>query len=298
MRKTRIVTHNGKAHRDEFLACSMVMYNEYRAGRLCFIERRMVSDSDLGCKNTWVIDTGGVWDPENNNFDHHQNDTRVEGLCSLDLVMQKILGEHAYNTFRAVNPWLKLIAVHDTLGAADAAIAAGMDIKAYLATRSPIERVTLNRFAETQVVHVDSPLAICMRETGRMLVTEAEEAAEAGPNLIASAPPPFEHAGLRVWDIRNAWSGEDTVSMALVNQAASSLKVDVVVGKNSRTGATGIYRQAWATEKLDLYRIREAAGVKFAHKNGFYAVVSSDILDQDLALLISSSSNQHKFDPR
>jgi hypothetical protein len=290
MKKTRIVTHNGKAHRDEYLACCAIMFSEYRRGRLCFVERRMVSDSDLGCKGTWVVDTGNRWEPDLNNFDHHQPDPNLEGLCAFDLVMMKLLGEHAYESYRAVNPWMKLMAVHDTLGASEAATSSGMPLRSYLATRSPIEKMALARFGETQVLHVDSPQAICMRETGRMLICEAEEVATAGPDLIASAPPPFEHAGLRVWDVRHAWSGEDAVSTALVNQAASMLKVDIVVNRNSRTGAVGVYRQAWATDKVDLFKLNELPGVKFAHKNGFYAIITNDIPDVDLAILIAAAT--------
>ena len=292
MRKTRIVTHNGKAHRDEYLACCVILYHEYRQGRLCFIERRMVGDTDLGCKDTWVVDAGGHWDPDYRNFDHHQDDASLQGLCAVDLVLLHILGKTAYDTFRAVNPWMRVTATHDTLGASAAASLLGVDVKGYISTWSPIEKATLAHFGETQVVHIESPMICGMRETGRMILTEAEELSVGIPDALNGAAPPFEHVGLRIWDIRHVDCGDDTVSMALVNQAASSRGADVVLGKNSRTGGWGIYREAWATDKLDLSRLRDMPGVKFTHKNGFYAVVTNEVTDAGLLEMLTVAARR------
>lgn len=286
MKKTKIVTHNGKAHRDEYLACCVIMFHAYRNGQLSYIERRMVGENDLQCPNTWVVDTGGRWDEDGLNFDHHQDDPAVAGLCAFDLVMMKIMGRRNCDTYRACSPWMKLTAVHDTSGTSSAAGAFGMDIKAYLATRSPIEKAMLSAFAETNIVHSESPLAYVMRETGRMVLLEAEEITADIPDKILLAPPPFYHAGVKVWDIRCAWGDDDHVSMALVNQAASVRSVDVVVGKNNRTGGVGVYRTAWASKKLDLSHIKEMPGVKFVHKNGFYAVITNEVSDTNISEMI------------
>ena len=293
MRKTRIVTHNGKAHRDEYLACSVILFHEYRQGRQCFIERRLAGSADLGVKDTWVVDTGGRWEPELRNFDHHQNDPRLEGQCAFDLVLRDILGSSVYDTYRACSPWMKLTAAHDTLGSAGAASHAGIDVKAYVSTRSPIERAALSCFGEVGVVHIESPLAIAMRETGRMILTEVEEYTTLAPDKLGAAPPPFDHAGMRVWDLRSAWTDDDNVSLAMINHAASGRSVDVVVGRSSRTGGTSLYRQAWATQKLDLSRLKDEAGVKFVHKNGFYAILAPDLADTALTELLAMSSLSH-----
>lgn len=289
MRKTRIVTHNGKAHRDDYLACSLILFHEYRQGRQCFIERRLPGSSDLGSKDVWVVDTGGLWEPEMRNFDHHQMDPRLEGLCAFDLVLREIIGVAAYDTYRACSPWMKLTAAHDTMGSVGAAAHAGMEVKAYLSTRSPVERAALACFAETAVVHIESPLALAMRETGRMILVEAEEYTTHTPDKLAGAPAPFEHHGMRVWDLRDAWSDDDNVSTAMVNHAASGRGVDVVVGR-SRTGGVSLYRQAWATSKLDFTRLKDHPGVKFVHKNGFYAVLMPEVSDTDLSFMLAKSS--------
>jgi hypothetical protein len=286
MKRTKIVTHNGKAHRDEYLACCVIMYDAYRKGQLTYIERRMCGESDLSCKDTWVVDTGGEWDAAFHNFDHHQDDPELSAVCSFDLVMRHILGRTAFDTYSACSPWVKLTALHDTAGGAVAASSMGIDTKTYVATRSPIEKAMLAAFSELSVIHPESPLSYCMRETGRIVVAEAEEISVGLRDRIAAAPAPFEVAGLRVWDVRSAWGDNDHVSLAAVNHAASTRSVDLVVGRNQRSSGVSLYRTAWATTKLDLNHIRDETGVKFAHKNGFYAVVAGEVSDTGLKDLI------------
>lgn len=289
MKKTKIVTHSGKAHRDEYLACCVIMYDAYRRGQLTYIERRMCGENDLLCRDTWVVDTGGEWDADFLNFDHHQDDPDLSAVCSFDLVLRHVMGKSAFETFSAVSPWIKLTALHDTAGGAAAASALGIDTRTYVATRSPIEKAMLTAFSELAVVHPESPLSYCMRETGRIIIAEAEEISLGMADRIAAAAPPFVVAGLRVWDVRSAWGDNDHVSLAAVNHAASQRSVDVVVGRNQRSGGLSLYRTAWATAKMDLNHIRDMNGVKFVHKNGFYAVVSGEVGDAGLREMLQRS---------
>ncbi len=289
MKRTKIVTHGGKAHRDEYLACCVIMYAAYREGQLSYVERRMCGESDLLCRDTWVVDTGGEWDADFRNFDHHQGDPELVSVCSFDLVMRHLLGVAAFDTFSACSPWIKLTALHDTAGGAAVASAFGIDTKTYIATRSPIEKAMLSAFGEVVVIHPETPLSYCMRETGRLIIAEAEEVATGIQERIAATTPPFLVSGLRVWDVRSAWGDNDHVSLAAVNHAASSRSVDVVVGRNQRSGGFSLYRTAWATGKLDLNHIREMDGVKFVHKNGFYGVISGDVGDAGIVGMIQRS---------
>lgn len=52
-----------------------------------------------------------------------------------------------------------------------------------------------------------------------------------------------------------------------------------------------IYRQAWSTEKVDLFKLKDTLGVGFAHKNGFYAVVASEASDRAIMGMLSIASN-------
>jgi hypothetical protein len=223
------------------------------------------------------------------NFDHHQDAEEVKGVCAFDLVAKEIFGSRSFDVFRICNPWVKLTALHDTAGGASVASYFGIDSKSYAATRSPVEKAMLSSFGEMSVIHPESPLAICMRETGRIITAEAEEVFKGIPDRINTAPAPFLVAGIKVWDVRSAWGANDYVSTAVVNHAASTRSVDLVVGKNHRTGGVGLYRTSWATDKLDLSFLKGCTGVSFIHKNGFYAVITNEVTDADIINLIRKS---------
>lgn len=288
MRRTKIVTHFGKAHRDEFLACCVVLFHEFRRGHLAYIERRLVSSSDLNDSGVWVIDTGERYEPEALNFDHHHIAT---DLCSLDMVMRHILGDNTYQIYRAVSPWLKSTAIHDNDGAQNAAEKLGMHIRAYMATRSPIEKFILDRFSEVMVVQPDTYLTLMMRDIGRMIIASAEEFVDTLPSIMANTPPPFDHKGIRVWDVRTI-NSEDSATQAMLNQHASTKGVDLMISSASRTtGGIGLYRQSWAEHKADLQLAKGHPAVKFVHKNGYYATTHTEVDDATILQIIDLAIN-------
>jgi len=64
----RIGTHNGTFHCDEALACAMLVC---LWGKVEVVRTR---DAAILAKCDVVVDVGGVYEPENNRFDHHQRD--------------------------------------------------------------------------------------------------------------------------------------------------------------------------------------------------------------------------------
>lgn len=290
MKRIKIVTHHGRAHRDEYLACCAIIYHVYCKGHLAFIERRLPGESDLINKDTWVVDTGGVFDPDHKNFDHHQEAEETRGKCALDLVLEHLLPENQMRVFRATQTWLKVTAMHDNSSVAETANALRIPIPVYVSTRSPVERIMLNLFSELSLVHPESPLMHIMRETGRLLFAEAERLSDDLEGRLSSVPGPFQHAGLRVWDIRTAWKdASDHVELALVNQAAAKRSVDIIIGRNSRHSTTGIYRTSIGTPKIDMTHLEGWPGVRFAHKNGFYVVVEPDTTDVQIMTMIGAA---------
>ncbi len=289
MRRVKIITHPGKAHRDEFLACAVAAFSIYRSGSTATIERRIAGDSDLDSSSVWVIDTGMRWDAQNLNFDHHQEDAQVEGRCALDLVLLHVLDQRAYDMFRLCNPWLRTTALHDNTGAVGAAKALGMDVKSYLGTRSPLEKAALARFGEHSVIHPGSQVMGELIDTGRVLVCEAETMRHFDEEVIPSLSLPFEHLGVRVWDVRAARLEDETISTAMLNHAAAGKSVDIVVSSSTRNAnQVGLYRQPRASGRLDFSKLTGLPGVNFAHKNGFYAVLDG-ATDQSILDCIEKS---------
>lgn len=285
MKRAKIITHYGKAHRDEFLACCVILFHEYRIGRMGFVERRVISAADLASPDIWVVDSGGIYNPSNLNFDHHNMNDET---CALDMVLRHILGDATYETYRAVSPWLKNTAIQDSSGAKVASERLNIDLNAYMSTRSPIEKFVLERFAETMVIHAESHLALLMRDIGRMIITGAEQVNGELPDMINNTPSPVDHNGVRLWDIRSLTT-DDATALAVINQAAHARGVDIMISAAGKVGGGGfgLYRQAWAKDKVDFMLIKDHALVKFAHKNGYYAVISPEADDNTIMEIVT-----------
>jgi uncharacterized UPF0160 family protein len=70
MSKKKLVTHNGKYHADEVFATAVLQLYLEKAGEDYEILR--TRDEEIIADADYVFDVGGVYDPENNRFDHHQ----------------------------------------------------------------------------------------------------------------------------------------------------------------------------------------------------------------------------------
>ena len=71
MERIPIIIHNGKAHFDEFFAVCLIL--AANPEKIFNIERRDPSPEELDDSKTWVVDIGDRYEPENKNFDHHQD---------------------------------------------------------------------------------------------------------------------------------------------------------------------------------------------------------------------------------
>ncbi|MCX6933342.1 MAG: MYG1 family protein, partial [Verrucomicrobia bacterium] len=80
-----ILTHPGSAHKDEFLACCVLL-----AEHPVPIERREPLPNDLADPAVAVVDVGHRHEPALNNFDHHQLAKDHPPTCSLSLVLQHL----------------------------------------------------------------------------------------------------------------------------------------------------------------------------------------------------------------
>ena len=67
----RIVTHSGKFHADDVLAWSLLCHF-HPNGSLFTLER--TRDENIIEAADIVFDVGGIYDPANGRFDHHQNE--------------------------------------------------------------------------------------------------------------------------------------------------------------------------------------------------------------------------------
>ena len=105
---SRILTHPGGSHKDEFLACCLLL-----AENPVSIVRREPTADDLADLTTAVVDVGHEHAPERGNFDHHQFPKDHPPLCALSLVLQHL---GIYEDARQFCDWLEPAEWFDTRG--------------------------------------------------------------------------------------------------------------------------------------------------------------------------------------
>jgi uncharacterized UPF0160 family protein len=102
MNTVTIVTHNGRFHADDVFAVATLYlfleHSDFPAWRNKAIKIIRTRDEKLFKEGNFVVDVGGIYDEENNLFDHHQSGgagKRANGIpyASFGLVWKKY-GEH------------------------------------------------------------------------------------------------------------------------------------------------------------------------------------------------------------
>lgn len=146
----KIVTHKGSAHRDEFMACCLLI----AAGKATSIERRDSTTRDLSDAGVLVLDQGGCHEPDFNNYDHHQLPRDADPTCSITLILPLLCIDQVQA--RDIWRWLEFSERLDSKGPFASAVHYGMSSDALFATVSPIETTVL-RWFERQTQIAKSP---------------------------------------------------------------------------------------------------------------------------------------------
>ncbi len=134
-----ILTHPGSAHKDEFLACCLLI-----AVHKVPVVRREPNVDDLNDPNTIVVDVGGEHDPSRMNFDHHQFPADSPPICALSLVMMHL---GIYDDARLFCEWLEPAEWFDTKGPVKTAEWLGVSRESLSKLQSTIDVTILRRFA-------------------------------------------------------------------------------------------------------------------------------------------------------
>ncbi len=157
-----ILTHPGGAHKDDFLACALLV-----AKHGAPIFRRDPVDDELNDSDIAVIDIGGRHEPENLNFDHHQFPRDHEPTCSLSLVLQDL---GIYEDAKAFCDWLEPAEWFDARGAGETAKWLGIERRVITQMVSPVDVTLLRRFAQQNELQSGDLIWEMMRMIGEDLL--------------------------------------------------------------------------------------------------------------------------------
>lgn len=267
-----ILTHPGGAHKDEFLACSVLL-----ALHPVPVVRREPTPEDLANPAICVVDVGHAHEPARNNFDHHQLPKDHPPTCSLSLVLQHL---DLYADARQFCEWLEPAEWFDCRGLVGTGKWLGVASEILTKLNSPIDITLLRRFALAQRIEQGNPLWEVMRMIGEDLL-DYIKTMRTRLDFIAA------HA--EVWELEltgqsakilflprtEPLSGEP--SMGLDQYIESRGLVNDIVGTvypDRRSTGYGLSRFR-DNPRLDFTQITREADVHFAHARGFVAKTSS-----------------------
>lgn len=273
---TTILTHPGSAHKDEFLACCVLLATSPSP-----IVRREPTEADLAEVATVVVDVGQRHEPALNNFDHHQLPDEAAPICALSLVLQAL---GLYDDARAFCDWLEPVEWLDCRGPNVTAKWLGVERAVVNQLYSPIDGALLRRFAAAAEHRAGEPLWEVMRWVGDDLLTYLR-------SLRARLRFIGEHA--EVWTLADLTEATGNAPAVLflprteplpeepsagldryVQEQGLNDRVVAVIAPDRRGHGYGLSRHR-DNPRLDFTRIAAEPDVHFAHARGFVAKTSA-----------------------
>lgn len=272
-----ILTHPGSAHKDEFLACSVLA-----AVHRVPIVRREPTPEEIANPSTCVVDVGLQHDPANNNFDHHQFPRDRPPTCSLSLVLQHF---GLYDDARQLCDWLEPTEWFDCRGPIETAHWLGVDREILNKLNSPMDATLLRRFSRVVRIEPGDPLGEIMRAVGEDLL-----------DYLRSMRARLDFIGrhAQLWDLALP-AGMVTVlflprTEPLPDDPSGGIdqyldtrglagRVAGIVAPDRRGGGYGLARFR-DDPRLDFTRIAAHPAVHFAHNRGFVAKTSATEVGQ------------------
>lgn len=284
-----ILTHPGGAHKDEFLACSLML-----ALHPVPIQRREPEAADLSDPAVCVLDAGQEHDPSRHNFDHHQLPRDHAPVCTLSLVLQHL---GLYEDARGFCEWLEPLEWFDCRGPNATAEWLGVNREALNRLVSPMDLSLLRKFAQTTRLEPGEPLWEMMRMIGTDLI-DYLKSLRTRLDFIAT------HAS--IWDIALADGMAqvlflprtdplpDEPSLGLERFVESRGLAETVIGMvyPDRRGTGYGMSRFRDNPRLDFTRIANHPDVHFAHARGFVAKTSAAERETLRALLLEAGRSE------
>lgn len=274
----KIITHPGPAHRDELIACSLLlgMYPTLP------VHRREPSEEDLLDPGIVVVDVGGQFDLQLHNFDHHQLARDAEPTCAITQVLKWMKIDLA--TARELWPWLEAAEILDSKGPVALARKYGISGDNLLKLISMVETTVVDLFGKCSMLMPGDLVHRLMVQMGKSsldyfhLVQERMALLEKNVTFYTLTGP--TGAKVRVVDT-TFLPGSDKPSLGVeifLKQKISAdgvthvhREADVVVSNDDRGDGLTLFRRATSEDVVDFSLLEGDSNVLFAHKGGFIA---------------------------
>lgn len=270
---TTLLTHPGSAHKDDLLACCLLLAKNPVA-----IERREPTDADLDSPNTAVIDVGDRHQPELGNFDHHQFPRDTPPTCALSLVLKHL---DLYEDAKAFCDWLEPAEWFDCRGPNHTAQWLGVEREVIGKLNSPIDMTLLRRFAASTLHQPGEPIWEMMRLVGQDLIDYL---------TTTRARIDFVNTHSQLWTLQERQflylprieTNIDDPSSGIghyLREKGIDTQIVATIYPDRRNTGYGLSRYNDHPD-IDFTQIEEEPDVHFAHKSGFVAKTTATAVDR------------------
>ncbi len=262
----KIVTHPGGAHKDDFLAVSVLI-----AKTGAPVERRSVLEGEVEDPTVALVDIGGSHDPKRSNFDHHHFPREHEPTCALSLVLDHL---ELYEDAKMFCDWLEPAEWFDSRGPNKTAEWLGVSREAVARLNSPIDVTMLRRFAREKKLESGSTLYEVMRFVGDDLLdflSSARERLDRTEQAAETWDLGVDEKDAQVVFLPRTSSSPDEPSASLnrfVRAKGMQDRVVALIYPDRRGEGYGIARFD-DHPRLDFSRVGAEDDVHFAHTSGF-----------------------------
>ncbi len=257
---SRIVTHSGSAHMDDLISVCIVLAMD---GDVKCVERRPAKPEEIVDPAVWVLDQGGVHDPENRDFDHHQFPAGTR-RCTLSLIADYFdLTNDLDETV-----WFRALVLDDTLGPIRTAGELGCSatlLKGLM--KGPVNDFVLTCFEQVKKLDSDSELVKLLSAIGTHIITDIKNKKER-LLLIREKAEIDEVNGLKVLFFMEDVPDPKLSIFAYLKETGNH--AGVVVVNNTRETGWSLSRVG-DHPRVDFRRIKDVNDVLFVHANGFVA---------------------------
>lgn len=280
----RIITHGGTAHRDEFLACCIVLTQPGNWDEPV-IARRAPLPADLDDSGVWVLDVGGRHEPALRNFDHHQLGRDVPPICTFGQVLKHV---GLLDKARSVFPWLEPSMQADVHGNNVMAHTLGITPAAIQSLAAPLEEYLLKLFAGVDELRGDTPLLAVMRAMGRRLLDDIDAISARWSWLAVHGRICVTPAGQRVFAVLDARIPEPGLGLEAYLETLGGIAACIM--PDARGPGHALTRLEYDEPRIDFQRLTGDARIGFIHSTGFMAVTRIPLPAADLFAMLDRAA--------
>jgi hypothetical protein len=275
----KIVTHSGKAHRDEFLSIALLMASSEE--EVVIQRKNAPADWELKDKDIWVLDVGGSHDPKYHNYDHHTAGN-PPAVCTLSLLGDTL----EYKGVKVVDllkesKWWKTACLMDNIGMTGVAEYLEISKDSIMSLSSPIESALLAQFGRREL-WTRGYIVTAMREIGRDLLGYLYHSREQMTTLEAAVKV-VTWGGQKCLLLENT----DTTGLGRYREEKHP-DASISISLNKRGEGWALYRYD-DHPAVNFSLLKDTPEVSFAHQGGFLAITQTKIPQKELKKLVTSA---------